>query len=135
MFPSCPTGHKFEDNICLALALIERLLAHRYEVMFAGFAGAPRFFHLDTVSPTLKELRLWLATLEPERHHSRVELLSRVAVAPGAQAILLSLPARSEGPPPELSGFRRLTAQEVKPFLVPRAAASAPAANTVSAPP
>ena len=114
----------FEDNICLALALIERLLAQRFEVTFAGFAGAPRWFHLDTASPALKELRLWLATLEPERHQSPFALLSRVPVAPGARAILLSLPTRSERPPAELSAFRRLTAEEVKPFLVPRAAAA-----------
>lgn len=104
----------FEDNICLALALIGEYVASRHEVVFAGYSGAPRSFRLAADSPVMEELRLWLATVQPERNGSPRELWHSVRVAPGSRAILLSLPKPMTATP---AGCLKLAPEALKPFV------------------
>jgi uncharacterized protein (DUF58 family) len=115
----------FEDNICLALALIDAFLACRLEVVFAGYAGAARSFRVAADSPVLDEIRLWLATVEPERERSPQALLETIRIAPGTRAFYLGLPRSSPAVPPHCS---RLAAEQLKPFLKKKSPLKAPAA-------
>lgn len=79
----------FEDNICLGLALCEKLLADQYEVTFAGWCDGPRVFRLSPMRGQLEGLRLWLATLQPDHEHSLPDLMARLKLPPLTTALLL----------------------------------------------
>jgi uncharacterized protein (DUF58 family) len=86
----------FEDNICLALALVEKLLAEQCELTFVGWHTGPRAFRLNPLTPELQELRLWLATLEPDPEHTLLDVIAQVKLPPQTMSLLLCLPGATE---------------------------------------
>ena len=111
----------FEEAVGLALSLADKFLAAQYEVIFAAYYGAPRFFPLRADTPALGELRRWLAMIEPEHDRTWPAFLAQVRLPPTAKRILLRLRRPGDPRPMPARGDIEVTPDELKPFTRPRA--------------
>lgn len=109
-----------EENICLALALTEKLLSEQYEVILAGYSGGPRVFYLRPVSPELEDVRRWLALLQPDHQSTWFEFMNSLRLPPHASRVLLRLPGAPPPMPNRQTSNRQMTAEDLKPFATPR---------------
>ncbi len=108
----------FENNICLALALAERLVASQFAVTVVTWAGGCRRFTLNSSASELHDLRRWLATLEPTHDHALPELLSAARLPSNASVMVLALSRDAALRAAEKSRWLVFTPDQLKPFAV-----------------